>query len=153
MEFFEKLGKKASATYKTAAEKTSKIASETKLKMKIGDKKSKIEDVYTEIGKKVYQKYVLDGELNIKNDIDEELKRINELSDEIKEYEKEILALSDMRECVNCKNVIDKYAKFCQFCGAKQPEEKIEEAQVPEIINENENSEETKTDEDTENNE
>ena len=44
MEFFEKLGKKASATYKTAAEKTSKIASETKLKMKIGDKKSKIEE-------------------------------------------------------------------------------------------------------------
>ena len=67
MEFFEKLGKKASETYKTAAEKTNKIASDTKLKAKINDCKSKIKDVYTEIGKKVYQKYALDGELNIKN--------------------------------------------------------------------------------------
>ena len=29
MEFFEKIGKKASETYKSAAEKTSKVASET----------------------------------------------------------------------------------------------------------------------------
>ena len=37
MEFFDKLGKKASETYKEAAQRTSKLAKETKLKMLIND--------------------------------------------------------------------------------------------------------------------
>ena len=57
MEFFDKLTKKASETYKGAAEKTGKIAKEAKLKLKISDNKSKINDIYEEIGKKVYQKH------------------------------------------------------------------------------------------------
>ena len=61
MEFFEKIGKKASETYKSAAEKTSKVASETKLKMKIGDCNSQIKDLYKEIGKKVYEKIEVNG--------------------------------------------------------------------------------------------
>ena len=56
MEFFDKLTKKASETYKGAAEKTSKLAKEAKLKLKINENKSKINDLYQEIGKKVYQK-------------------------------------------------------------------------------------------------
>ena len=55
MDFFDKLGKKASETYKGAAEKTSKIAKETKLKMAINENKSKINDLYEEIGKKIYE--------------------------------------------------------------------------------------------------
>ena len=132
MEFFEKIGKKASATYKTAAEKTNKIASETRLKLKINDNKSKVKDIYTQIGKKVYQKYVLDGGLDIKEDIKEEIERINELSDEIKEFEKQILELSDKKECIKCNNKIESTAKFCSFCGAEQP---VEEAKEVEVIN------------------
>ena len=112
MEFFEKLGKKASETYKSAAEKTNKLASETKLKLKISDNKSKIKDIYTEIGKKVYQKYTLDENLCIKEDIKEELERIDELSNEIKEFERQKLELSDIKQCVNCKNEIDVSAKL-----------------------------------------
>ena len=98
MEFFEKLGKKASETYKSAAEKTNKLASETKLKLKISDNKSKIKDIYTEIGKKVYQKYTLDENLCIKEDIKEELERIDELSNEIKGLKSkiEILGINEL---------------------------------------------------------
>ena len=46
MEFFDKLTKKATETYKGAAEKTSKLAKEAKLKMKINENKSKIKDIY-----------------------------------------------------------------------------------------------------------
>ena len=35
MEFFDKLGKKASEAYKMTADKTGKIAKETKIKLKI----------------------------------------------------------------------------------------------------------------------
>ena len=133
MEFFEKLGKKASETYKNAAEKTNKIASDTKLKLKINDCKSKINDLYQEIGKKVYQKFVLEGNFEIKEDISEELKNISELTNEIEEYEGQRLELSDMKQCPNCKNKIEKTAKFCPECGVEQPEEpSVEDAVVDE---------------------
>ena len=141
MDFFEKLTKKASDTYKTAAEKTNKIAGETKLKIKINDNKSKINDLYKEIGKKVYQKYELDGNLDIKSDIEEELNNIQRLCDEIKEYERQILELSDMKECIKCNSKIEKGAKFCPVCGTEQPEEVKEAEVVSEVVEENNNSE------------
>ena len=86
MEFFEKLGKKASETFNNAGEKANKIAGETKLKFKINDNKSKIKDIYQEIGKIVYQKFALDGNLEIKDDISEQLTKITELTDVNKNY-------------------------------------------------------------------
>ena len=132
MEFFEKLGKKATETFNSAAEKTNKIASETKIKLKINDCKSKIKDVYQDIGKIVYQKFVLDGKQEIKEDIEEQLSRISELTNQIEEYEKQILDLSDKKQCVNCKNKIEKNAKFCPECGTEQPEEEVHEVEVVE---------------------
>ena len=59
MDFFDKLGKKASETYKATAEKTGKIAKEAKLKMKMNENKSQIDELYKEIGRKVYEKHVI----------------------------------------------------------------------------------------------
>jgi len=132
MEFFEKLGKKASETFNSAAEKTNKIAGETKLKLKINDCKSKINDLYKEIGKIVYQKFVVDGAFDVKEDIAEQLEKISAFTDEIEGYEKQILELSSMKQCVKCKNKIEKKAKFCPECGAEQPEEVVGEAEVVE---------------------
>ena len=42
MEFFDKLSQKASEAYKITADKTGKIAKETKLKLKISELKSQI---------------------------------------------------------------------------------------------------------------
>ena len=130
MDFFEKIGKKATETFNSAAEKTNKIASETKIKIKINDCKSKIKDLYQDIGKVVYQKLVLDGKLEVKEDIEEQLSKISELTNQIEEFEKQILELSDMKQCVNCKNKIEKKAKFCPECGAEQPEEVVHEVEV-----------------------
>ena len=58
MGFFDNLGKKASAAYDATAEKTSKIAKEAKLRMKMNENKSEINNIYKEIGKKVYEKHV-----------------------------------------------------------------------------------------------
>ena len=67
MDFFDKLGKTASNTYKSAAELTGKIAKEAKLKMKMSENKAKIEDIYEEIGKKVYEKHIREENINIKD--------------------------------------------------------------------------------------
>ena len=134
MDFFEKLGKKVTETYKVASEKTNKAAAETKIRMKMSDNKSKINDIYKEIGKKVYEKFALDGNLDIKEDIENELNRIKELSEEIVELEKQILDLADKKECINCKAKLEKKAKFCPECGTEQPEivEEVKEAEVVE---------------------
>lgn len=134
MEFFEKLGKKASETYKSAAEKTNKIASETKLKLKINDNKAKIKEIYTQIGQKVYEKHVLDAEMSILDEIKEDIDKIDELSNEIKDYERQKLELADIKQCINCKIEIDVSAKFCPDCGAEQPKIKEDDAHEVEVI-------------------
>lgn len=145
MEFFDKLTKKASETYKGAAEKTGKIAKETKLKLKMSENKSKINDIYEEIGKKVYQKHISDEELCIKKDLEEECTKIDILSSEIETYNREILALSNLKECVECKEKLQKDAKFCTKCGAKQPEEEPENVLEAEVLQSpTENAEEIK---------
>lgn len=143
MEFFDKLTKKASETYKGAAEKTGKIAKEAKLKLKISDNKSKINDIYEEIGKKVYQKHASNEDLCIKQDLEEECARIDELSAEIEGYHKEILELSNEKACTNCGEHMSKDAKFCPKCGTEQPEIKEEPAKEVEVLAEEQDTENT----------
>ena len=93
--------------------------------------RSKINDLYEEIGRKVYQKHVEIGEICIKKDVEEECAKIDILSAEIEKYHREILELSDLKTCAKCKESMDINAKFCPKCGAEQPV--IEEAPAMEV--------------------
>ena len=77
MEFFDKLGKKASEAYKVTADKTGKLAKEAKLRMKISELKSQINDIYKEIGECVYQKHTREGEYDISKEIEEKCTKIS----------------------------------------------------------------------------
>ena len=123
MEFFDKLGKKASEAYKVTADKTGKIAKETKLKFKIGELKTQISDIYEEIGKKVYEKHIREEEICIKKDLEEQCTKIDVLSDEIDSLLKECLALKDKKQCKKCYKEIEKEDKYCRNCGEKQTDE------------------------------
>ena len=109
MDFFDKLGKKASEAYKMTADKTGKIAKETKIKFKIG-----------ELRKKVYEKHVLEGEISIENEIEEYCTKLDVLSDEIDSLLKQCLELKDKKHCPKCYSEIEKEMKFCPNCGYKQ---------------------------------
>ena len=141
MDFFDKLGKKATEAYRVTADKTGKIAKETKLKLKIGDLKSKIEDIYEEIGKKVYEKHVAKEEISIEKDLAEQCAKIDDMSKEIEKLLQECLDLKDKKQCPKCFKEIDKNMKFCPECGAKQEEK--EEAKEVEILETSEISEDT----------
>ena len=137
MDFFDKLGKKASQTYKGAAEKTSRLAKEAKLRMKINELKSEINELYKEIGKKVYEKHVREENIDIKRDLEEKCTKIDVLSTEIETSLKECLSLKDKKQCIKCYKEIEKDAKFCQECGAKQNEEEpAKDAQIVEKLEE-----------------
>ena len=127
MEFFDKLGKKASEAYKMTADKTGKIAKETKMKFKIGELKSQINDIYEEIGKKVYEKHVKKEETSMKKDLEEQCTKIDVMSDEIEMLLKQCLELKDKKQCSKCFKEIEKDAKFCPNCGANQEEIEMKE--------------------------
>ena len=130
MDFFDKLGKKASEAYKVTADKTGKIAKETKLKFKIGE----------------YEKHVREEDISIQKELEEQCTKIDVLSDEIDSLLKECLALKDKKQCIHCYKEIEKEDKFCPNCGKKQTEEPAQEVEILEKL-ENTQVEEKKTNE------
>lgn len=142
MEFFDKLGKKASEAYKVTADKTGKLAKEAKLRMKISDLKSQINTIYKEIGETVYQKHTREGEYDITKEIEEKCTKIDVLSDEIESNLKQCLELKDKRQCPSCFAEIEKDVKFCPKCGAKQEEIQEEPAKEVEVIEKEEEQKE-----------
>lgn len=138
MEFFDKIGKKASEAYKITADKTGKIAKETKIKLKINDLKTQVNDIYEEIGKKVYEKHVREEDISIKKDLEEQCTRIDVLTDEIDSLLKQCLDLKDKKQCTNCYTEIEKDMKFCYNCGQKQTEEPAREVEILEDLEKSE---------------
>ena len=117
MGFFNDLGKKTTET-------TSKIARETKLKMKITENKGKIKDLYEELGRKIYENHVREENINISELINDDCSKIDSLSKEIEDARKEILVLNNKKMCKKCFAEIEKDSIFCPKCGEKQTEEK-----------------------------
>lgn len=133
---FDKIGKKASETYKFTAEKTGKIAKGAKLKLQISELKSNRVDLFQEVGEKVYEKYANgDKSIDLEKDLLEQCKTIKDIDLQIEEMEKECLKLDDKKVCQKCKTEIGKDIKFCPECGQKQPEikEEVFEAEVVEV--------------------
>lgn len=134
MEFFDKLGKKASEAYKMTADKTGKIAKETKLKLRMNELKSQVNDIYEEIGKKVYEKHVREENISIKKDLEAECTKIDVLSDEIEELLQQCLDLKDRKQCPKCYKEIDREDNYCPNCGEKQTEEQPKEVEILEKL-------------------
>ncbi len=148
MEIFEKIGDAASKTYKFTAEKTSKIAKETKLKMQINEHKSDIKDIYIEIGEAVFEKYSKDEELDLKG-LQQKCEEVQLLSEKIVKCKDEILKLKAKKQCKNCYEEIEMSAHYCPNCGFEQEtiDEKIkEDEEVIEILQEEEVEEDKKED-------
>lgn len=120
MEFFNKISEKASTAYKVTAAKTGKLAKEAKLKLKMSNLKSQINDIYLDIGAKIYEKHLLKEDINIKNDLEEECTQIDILTNQIEEILNECLELNNKKQCLKCFAKIDKDCKFCPECGTKQ---------------------------------
>lgn len=151
MDFFDKLGKKASEAYKITADKTGKIAKETKLRLKMSETKSKINEIYEEIGKEVYEKHLgKSNSDNFEQEIEDKCIEIDVLADEIESMLQQCLDLKDKKKCSICYTEIDKNAKFCPNCGEKQEEkEEVEviEEDIPEDMKKTEIVEENNDDE------
>ena len=135
MNFFNKLGQKATETYQLTKEKTTKISEELKLKNKINENKNKIEELYTKIGECVYNEFKTGEKCD---ELSKKCEDISALKEENHRIEEKILAIKNIKKCVSCDTEISKDSEFCSKCGAKQPEnieikEEVKEAEIIEI--------------------
>lgn len=129
MDFFNKLGKKASETYQVTKEKTVKFSGEMKLKGKINEAKNKITNLYEEIGEHVYNQYKTNTEEG-KEEISAKCEEISKQFDEISKLEVEILSLKEVKKCEKCGAEINKKDDFCSKCGKEQPKTENVEVKV-----------------------
>lgn len=142
-----KISKKAIQTYRQAAETTGNFAHKIRLKAVMADNKSQIDELYEEIGKKVYEKYILKEKIDIDKDFLKECSIISILSDEIEEIRMEILSLRDLKQCKNCHCEIELDFNYCPNCGKNQDEveydtENVEEDNKQQNLNQEESKEE-----------
>ena len=137
MDFLNKLGNIANKTYKNASQKTGELAKEAKIKMKMNENKGKINDLYEEIGKIVYQKHIHGEEVKIEEDINTYCSKIDELAKEVEKSQQEMLALKNKRICENCYTEIELQSKYCPHCGFEQAEEKKEDIKEENVEDKN----------------
>ena len=132
MEFMKKInqiskvvGKTATDTYNTVADKSGKAIEDAKLKLSIAEKEDEIDEIYKEMGKAVYESYK-SGE-DVGKAFTKDSKAIDKKLSEIDEMNKKILYNKSLRVCDNCKDVISLENSFCPTCGAKQKSVKLKE--------------------------
>lgn len=94
MDLINEIGKKTSHVCYVTVDKTSKIAKEAKQKMKMAGYKSQIEDLYEEIGKKVYENHIREEKQNIYELTLEECIEIDKLASQIEEIRKKNLSFT-----------------------------------------------------------
>ena len=111
MDILDKIGDASKKTVKL----TGDLAKQTKLKFKMGDKKSDIDEIYLSIGEKVYRKYILDGEVS--EEFISECETIDKLAEEVENLRMHILKLKDKIQCQNCYTEISIDFHYCPKCG------------------------------------
>jgi ribosomal protein L40E len=118
MSVFENFTRKVTETAKAAAKKSSDLVEVTKLNMSIGSEEDKIEKVYKEIGKIVYENY--SNGASVDDVFIEKCKEIASYEDNIKEMRSKVRELKNVKLCPNCNEELELDVMFCSKCGTKQ---------------------------------
>ena len=80
------------------------------------------------------------------SEVEEQCTKIDVITDEIEDLQKQTLELRDKKLCTNCFKEIEKNAKFCPSCGAEQQEEEAKEVEILEDVETNEVEEDEQID-------
>ncbi len=113
MAFLENIGKAAQA----AAKKSGELVEVTKLNVNIGSEEDKIQKLYVQIGKILYEKYVTTGIIDDEAREASEQIKVHEAS--IKNLRDKIADIKSVKSCINCGAEMEKAQIFCAKCGAK----------------------------------
>jgi hypothetical protein len=118
MAFLENLGKKIGETAQAAAKKSGELVEITKLNMNINSEEDKIQKLYTQIGKNVFEKFLAGTETSA--EYKEACEGIKAHEETIKNLKAKIMEVKNLKTCSGCGAELDKSLMFCSKCGAKQ---------------------------------
>lgn len=107
-------------TLQNVAQTTGEKFDIAKLSIDIKSAEEKQRGIQIDIGKKVYEGYLAGEELD--NDTIEMCVKIEEIEKEINSMNDKILKLKNKKKCIECDATLQLSDKFCNTCGARQPE-------------------------------
>ncbi len=117
MAFLENIGKKVGEAAQAAAKKSGELVEITKLNVNIGSEEDKIQKLYTQIGKSVYEKYSVAGAVD--QDVLESCEAIKVHEQNIKSLKEKILEVKNIKSCVSCGAEMERAQIYCSRCGTK----------------------------------
>ena len=119
MSVLNDLTKVVTDTAKTVGKKSSDMMEVTKLNLAISSEEEKIEKQLFEIGSKVYQEFCETGTTG--ESVLELCKDVQFMEHSIVDMKTRILNLRNIKECPQCKEMLEIDMAFCFKCGASQP--------------------------------
>ncbi|NLH96414.1 MAG: zinc ribbon domain-containing protein [Clostridiaceae bacterium] len=117
MQFFENLGKKVGEAAQAAAKKSSELVEITKLNASINSEEDKIQKLYSQIGKTIFENFEQTGTAD--DAVKEACVQITEHMANIKAYREKIAELKGIKSCINCGAEMERTQLFCGKCGTK----------------------------------
>ena len=120
MEMIDKMGRRASMACECAIKATGKLTRELRLRSMLSANKTKIEDLYEDIGRYVYEKYLLGEKIEIQNELLHDCTLIDIIASEVEDIRMELLKLKELKQCPKCHHEINLTDSFCPNCGAEQ---------------------------------
>lgn len=117
MAFLENLGKKVGEAAQAAAKKSGELVEITKLNVNIGSEEDKVQKLYAQIGKTIYEKYDASG--TVDQDVQENCEAIKVHEQNIKALKEKIMEVKNMKNCINCGTEMERAQVFCSKCGAR----------------------------------
>ena len=117
MAFLENLGKKVGEAAQAAAKKSGELVETTKMSVNINSEEDKIQKLYTQVGRTMYEKYSATGVAE--DDVKETFEAIKVHEQNIKALREKIMELKGAKLCVGCGAEMDRAQLFCSKCGAR----------------------------------
>ena len=108
-------------------QKAKDLSEITKLNMAVSESETKINEIYSEIGYKVYCAY----RENPLEEVKEEIGQIRELEEAMEACKLQIQAINAMNSCPRCGAKIKPEMMFCSSCGMKLQSEEQETVEDP----------------------
>lgn len=117
MAFLENLGKKVGEAAQAAAKKSNEIVETTKLNSNINSEEDKIQKLYVQLGKAVYEKFTQTGAAE--DYAQEACQEIITHQENIKTLREKIAELKGIKSCINCGSEMERTQVFCAKCGTR----------------------------------
>lgn len=116
-----KFKSEAAKVTKQVVRKTNDAVSQTKLSFAINETENKIAEIYEEMGRNVYRKYLDNGE--ICENMAESCAKVDKLLAEIDDLKEKVAELKNSVKCNSCGKYSKNGASYCSSCGAELKKE------------------------------